>query len=128
MFWLCFIAETNRESTDLVDPKQNENDDLADDGKTAMLSFIRSQRGAPFLLQSGFVYRCERRNGFRTYWLCTKYKITKCGGRLICQGNDVVKFTEHNHEADWSRIGRSIIEYQNMNGPHVDDFLNSYKK
>lgn len=94
----------------------------ADGGKSQMLSFVRSQRGAPFLFQSGYVYRCERHNGHRTYWLCTKYKITKCSGRLICQGNDVVKFTEHNHEADWSRVTRSIVEYQNMNDPSIEDF------
>lgn len=93
-----------------------------------MLSFIRSQRGAPFLVQSGHVYRCERHSGQRTYWLCTQYKTVKCGGRLICQGNDIVKFTPHNHERDASRVDRSVIEYRNMASPTNEEFLNSYKK
>lgn len=97
-------------------------------GKSEMLSFMRSQRGAPFLVQSGFIYRCERHNGQRTYWLCTKYKTVKCNGRLICQGNDIVKATKHNHERDLSRMDRTVIEYYNMSGPSVDEFLNSYKK
>lgn len=96
--------------------------------KSELLSFIRSQRGAPFLVQSGFVYRCERHNGPRTYWLCTKYKTVKCNGRLICQGNEIVKATQHNHVRDSSRMDRTVIEYYNMAGPNVDEFLNSYKK
>lgn len=96
--------------------------------KSEMLSFMRSQRGAPFLVQAGFIYRCERHNGQRTYWLCTKYKTVKCNGRLICQGNDIVKATSHNHERDLSRMDRTVIEYHNMSGPNVEEFLSSYKK
>lgn len=96
--------------------------------KSEMLSFMRSQRGAPFLVQSGFIYRCERHNGHRTYWLCTKYKTVKCNGRLICQGNDIVKATQHNHERDLSRMDRTVIEYHNMSDSNVEEFLNSYKK
>lgn len=97
-------------------------------GKSEMLSFMRSQRGAPFLVQSGFIYRCERYSGHRTYWLCTKYKTVKCNGRLICQGNDIVKATQHNHERDLSRMDRTVMEYHNMSGPNFEEFLNSYKK
>lgn len=96
--------------------------------KSDLMSFIRSQRGAPFLVQSGFVYRCERHTGQRTYWLCTKYKTVKCNGRLICQGNEIVKATQHNHVRDSARMDRTVIEYYNMAGPNVDEFLNSYKK
>lgn len=99
-----------------------------DVSKPEMLSFIRSQRGAPFLVQSGFVYRCERRRKQRTYWLCTKYKTVKCGGRLICDGNDVVKLTPHNHPIDFNRVDRSVIEYKNMTSPTIDLFLNNFKK
>lgn len=99
-----------------------------DTSDISMLSFIRSQRGAPFLVQSGFVYRCERFSGQRTYWLCTQYKTVKCGGRLICQGNDIVKFKPHNHDRDNSRLDRSVIEYKDMASPSTDEFLNSYKK
>lgn len=96
--------------------------------KSDMLSFIRSQRGAPFLVQSGFVYRCERTAGQRTYWLCTQYKTVKCGGRLICQGNNIVKFTPHTHERDETRVNRSVIEYRDMNDPSNEEFLNSVRK
>lgn len=91
------------------------------------LSFIRSQRGAPLLTQHGFVYRCERHSGERSYWLCIRYKNLHCGGRLICQGNDVVKFTDHNHGQDWTRIDRTVIEYKSLTHPYIDEFLNSYK-
>lgn len=115
--------------TDLIASQTNLLDIPYDpSGKSEMLSFMRSQRGAPFLVQSGFIYRCERHNGQRTYWLCTKYKTVKCNGRLICQGNDIVKATKHNHERDLSRMDRTVIEYYNMSGPSVDEFLNSYKK
>lgn len=97
-------------------------------GKSEMLSFMRSQRGAPFLVQAGFIYRCERFNGQRTYWLCTKYKTVKCNGRLICQANEIVKATPHNHERDLSRMDRTVIEYHNMADPNIEEFLGSYKK
>lgn len=91
------------------------------------LAFIRSQRGAPLLTQHGYVYRCERHTGERSYWLCIRYKTMRCGGRLICQGNDVVKFTNHNHSQDWSRIDRTVIEYKSLTHPHIEEFLNSFK-
>lgn len=91
------------------------------------LSFIRSQRGAPLLTQHGFVYRCERHTDERSYWLCIRYKNLHCSGRLICQGNDVVKFTDHNHGQDWTRIDRTVIEYKSLTHPHIDEFLNSFK-
>lgn len=95
--------------------------------KPGLLSFIRSQRGAPLLTRSGFVYRCERHTGERSYWLCIRYKTIRCGGRLICQGNDIVKFTMHNHEQDWTRIDRSVEEYKSLASPEIDAFLNSFK-
>lgn len=89
-----------------------------------MLAFIRSQRGSPYLVQSGFVYRSERRSCLRTYWLCVQYKTHKCVGRLICQGNDVVKFTPHNHERDESRANYiDVVEYRDLTDPVNEDFL-----
>lgn len=96
--------------------------------KSKMLAFIRSQRGAPFLIESGHVYRCERHNEQRTYWLCTKYKTVKCGGRLICQGNDIVKYTPHTHDGDPARSSRTVVEYRDMNSPNVDYFLRAFIK
>lgn len=96
--------------------------------KSKMLAFIRSQRGAPFLIESGYVYRCERHNEQRTYWLCTKYKTVKCGGRLICQGNDIVKYTPHTHDGDPARTSRAVVEYRDMNSPNVDYFLRAFIK
>lgn len=95
--------------------------------KERLLSFIRSQRGAPLLARFGFLYRCERHTGERSYWLCIRYKNLKCGGRLICQGNDVVKYRSHNHAEDWNRIANSIVEYRNLASPEINDFLNSFK-
>lgn len=127
----CFYFTGNKHEVKcVVEPTQTNLLDIPYDPlvKSEMLSFMRSQRGAPFLVQAGFIYRCERHNGQRTYWLCTKYKTVKCNGRLICQGNDIVKATQHNHERDLSRMDRTVIEYHNMSGPNVEEFLSSYKK
>lgn len=101
---------------------------IVSDDKHKMLAFVRSQRGAPFLVESGHVYRCERHNEQRTYWLCTKYKTVKCGGRLICQGNDIVKYTPHTHHGDMTRTSRSVVEYRDMTSPDMDLFLRAFVK
>lgn len=92
------------------------------------LSFIRSQRGAPLLVHSGFVYRCERKSTERSYWLCTGYKRFKCTGRIICHGNAMVKATMHIHDPEWARIGKTVLEKQDMDAADRNDFLNSIKR
>lgn len=89
----------------------------------ANLSFIRSQRGAPLLVRDGFIYRCERNLSSRTYWLCTGYKRHKCNGRIICQGNEIVKSSYHIHAPDWARINKSTIEFRDMSADYADDFI-----
>uniref|UniRef100_A0A1Q3EZZ7 Putative modifier of mdg4 n=1 Tax=Culex tarsalis TaxID=7177 RepID=A0A1Q3EZZ7_CULTA len=78
--------------------------------------FIRSQRGAPLLTLDNFIYRCERVRKTRSYWLCIRYKSAKCNGRVICQGNTVIKRTAHCHPDDQRRIGSSIIEHTDLAG------------
>lgn len=87
------------------------------------MTFIRSQRGAPLLVRDGFIYRCERNSSARTYWLCTGYKRYKCNGRIICQGNEIVKCTYHIHAPEWSRIRKSTIESCDMNVIDANDFI-----
>ncbi|XP_058130350.1 modifier of mdg4-like isoform X11 [Anopheles coustani] len=70
-------------------------------------AFIRSQRGAPLLVKDSFIYRCERTRGNRSYWLCVRYKSHKCTGRIICQGNAVLKQTGHTHQIDHARLAQS---------------------
>ena len=82
-------------------------------------SFIRSQRGAPLLVHSGFVYRCERKISNKTYWLCLNYKKTKCNGRMILEGNQINKMTEHNHSID-KRSTEGNIELKNLDDEDVD--------
>lgn len=125
-----FAGDVTKLTADATNQSQSDlfNIPLDTLGKSEMLSFMRSQRGAPFLVQAGFIYRCERFNGQRTYWLCTKYKTVKCNGRLICQGNEIVKATPHSHERDLARMDRTVIEYHNMTDPNIDEFLSSYKK
>lgn len=118
---IFFLADEEKKS---VDPLEMNLDIKIEVG----LPFMRSQRGAPFLVQSGFVYRCERYMGQRTHWLCTKYKTTKCNGRLICQGNDIVKTTQHNHYPDLACTHRTVVEYYDMSGPNFEDFLYSFKR
>lgn len=120
--WTHPVTDVELEETKFIDV-------IVDSDKPNMLKFTRSQRGAPFLVKSGHVYRCERHNDQRTYWLCTKYKTVKCGGRLICQGNEIVKYTRHNHNIDVSQFNRStIIEYKDMTSENVDVFLREFKK
>lgn len=107
------------------------------DGKGALpkgvgidsLAFIRSQRGAPLLVNDGFVYRCERKSSKRTYWLCVGYKRHKCNARIICEGNRFVKATMHyNHGAEADRIERGLVEYRSLASTDRNDFLNSVLK
>lgn len=101
---------------------------IATDAAATCLAFIRSQRGAPLLSREGFVYRCERHIGPRSYWLCIRYKNFKCGGRLICHGNTVVKDTPHNHHHDWQRIQKSQVELKNLADPdELDQFIKAFK-
>lgn len=95
--------------------------------KAENLEFIRSQRGAPLLVNDGFIYRCERMTPCRSYWLCIGYKRHKCNGRIICQGNEVVKCTFHIHNQEWQRVQKSVIEYKNLNGVDRDEFLRGSK-
>lgn len=91
------------------------------------MSFVRSQRGAPLLTMQGFIYRCERNVGDRSYWLCIRYKKVHCNGRLILQGNEIVKRRSHNHDPDWTRIDRSVVEYHSLSGEQGADFLNGFR-
>lgn len=95
--------------------------------KAESLKFIRSQRGAPLLVYDGFIYRCERMTPCRSYWLCIGYKRHKCNGRIICQGNEVVKCTFHIHNQEWQRVQKSVIEYKNLDGVDRDEFLRGSK-
>jgi hypothetical protein len=95
--------------------------------KVAMWSFIRSQRGAPLLVYSNFIYRCERKISARTYWLCIRYKGHRCNARLIINGNSVCKETEHNHGAD-NRSNESQVELKNLQDDDVDEWLKGSPK
>lgn len=89
--------------------------------------FIRSQRGAPLLLQSGYVYRCERRLNSRTYWLCIRYKGLQCNARVILNGNQLYKSTAHNHDMD-ERSNESNIELKDLDGHDIDAWLRRIPK
>ncbi|CRK91978.1 CLUMA_CG005563, isoform E [Clunio marinus] len=87
-----------------------------------MWPFIRSQRGAPLILHSGFIYRCERKIASRTYWLCIRYKGLKCNARLILKGNNVCKETDHNHQVD-ERAVEVNVEFKNLNDSNLDEWF-----
>lgn len=92
------------------------------------LSFIRSQRNAPLLVQDGYIYRCERFNDRRSYWLCICYKKFKCNGRLICEYNDIIKSTTHVHEVEPKRLIGASIEYKNLHDEDSKEYLKGLKK
>jgi hypothetical protein len=91
-------------------------------------TFIRSQRGAPLLLYQEHVYRCERVRDGRSYWLCIHYKHTKCNGRLILQGNNLVKENPHNHPISDKRIEKFRIERKSLgNLKEATEWLLNFK-
>lgn len=90
--------------------------------KTAFWTFIRSQRGAPLIIHSGSVYRCERKIGNKTYWLCIRYKGHKCNARLIIRGNTLLKSTDHNHATD-ERSAEQNIEEKNLADNDIDEWI-----
>ncbi|XP_050084771.1 modifier of mdg4-like isoform X10 [Anopheles aquasalis] len=83
---------------------------------------IRSQRGAPLLMRDGFIYRCERQREIRTYWLCIRYKKVHCTGRLICDGNEVLKETIHCHPREDRRLAMSDIVPINLEVEKISAF------
>jgi FLYWCH zinc finger domain len=90
--------------------------------KESFWSFIRSQRGAPLIIRSDYVYRCERKIGSKTYWLCIRYKGHKCNARLILTGNQICKETEHNHVSD-NRSSEEELELKNLEDDDIDDWI-----
>lgn len=94
----------------------------ADARNQVIWSFLRSQRGAPLILHSGFVYRCERQINRRTYWLCIRYKGHKCNARLILSGNNVNKATDHNHAPD-ERANESNVELKSLEDDDMPEWI-----
>jgi FLYWCH zinc finger domain len=77
-------------------------------------TFMRSQRGAPLLIYQEHVYRCERVREGRSYWLCIHYKHSHCTGRVILQGNNVVKESAHNHPLSTKCMENHQLEYKSL--------------
>lgn len=90
--------------------------------KKSSWPFIRSQRGAPLIVRMNYVYRCERRIGPKTYWLCIRYKGHKCNARLILTGNKMCKETEHNHESD-HRSSEEEYDFKNLEDDDIDEWM-----
>ena len=99
----------------------------AESQSQAIWSFLRSQRGAPLIVHSGYVYRNERKSGIRTYWLCIRYKGKKCNARLILNGNTINKATSHNHTMD-DRACETHVEWKNLEDDDLDTWLKGLKK
>lgn len=84
--------------------------------------FLKSQRGAPLLICSGFVHRCERKIRDKTYWLCIRYKGIRCTARLILRGNEVIKQTPHNHKSDHRALKGDVFT-KDLEDGDVDEWL-----
>lgn len=84
--------------------------------------FLKSQRGAPLLVCSGFVHRCERRIRDKTYWLCIRYKGHNCRARLILRGNEVIKQTAHNHKID-HRCAKGDLFMKNLEDQDIAEWI-----
>lgn len=102
-------------------------DNQSETDGTVGCTFIRSQRGAPLIMHSGFVYRCERKINSRTYWLCIRYKGHKCNARLILNGNAINKATDHNHSID-ERANESNVELKNLDDSDVAEWIKGTSK
>lgn len=103
-------------SNSCVEIMPNQHDDRS------LWPFIRSQRGAPLILHSNFVYRCERKIQSKTYWLCIRYKRDKCNGRLIIKGNRITKETTHSHDVD-ERANDKNVELKSLEDDDLDNWL-----
>lgn len=103
-------------------------DESAEHDTQPAWTFIRSQRGAPLIVHSEFVYRCERKIAQRTYWLCIRYKSHKCNGRLILHGNAINKATNHNHQIDErANDHQKNFEYKSLEDDDVDEWIKGNK-
>lgn len=103
-------------------------DELSGHDSSQGWTFIRSQRGAPLIIHSEFVYRCERKIAQRTYWLCIRYKSHKCNGRLILTGNAIHKESHHNHPIDErANDTQKHFEYKNLEDEDVEEWIKGNK-
>lgn len=68
------------------------------------LEFVMSKRGFKKLIYNGFMHFEEKRNVSlnRVYWKCCDYKVThsRCSGRVITEGDEVIQFSNHSHPGD----------------------------
>ncbi|XP_055695336.1 modifier of mdg4-like isoform X15 [Lutzomyia longipalpis] len=85
--------------------------------------FLRSQRNAALLTRNNFVYRCERFQRRKSYWLCLNYKTDHCNARLIFDGDLIVKETIHNHVPDFSRFKKAVYEYKSFTDDDIKAFI-----
>lgn len=103
-------------------------DEVQDPDGPLVWAFIRSQRGAPLVVHSDFVYRCERKIVQRTYWLCIRYKSHKCNARLILNGNVIHKATNHNHPVDErANDQHRNLEYKSLDDDDVEEWIKGNK-
>jgi len=69
------------------------------------MEFVKSNKGADFLVVDGYTFRKEKVIQEKEIWRCTEYRKAKCRSRCHTIGSNFEKLpTEHNHVPDTAAV------------------------
>jgi len=71
------------------------------------LKYIKSERGTNILVDGGYMYQRECNKPEKSIWRCVQYK-QKCRGRVHVSNDEIIKYMDHNHVPDISKIEAKI--------------------
>ncbi|XP_078504055.1 uncharacterized protein LOC144762686 [Lissotriton helveticus] len=66
--------------------------------------YTKSRKGNRLLKHCGYIYCNERISEPRRHWRCVQYYSSRCSGRAVTVGDNIIKTTEHNHSASAMEI------------------------
>lgn len=85
------------------------------------LYFLPGTKGNMKIMYNGYAYFKNNARNDKTYWLCARNRKCKCRARLITLDQTyelVVKYQQHNHEAD-TQMTTSRLLQQRRAGAHT---------
>jgi len=68
------------------------------------LMYVLSQKGKNLLVHNNFIHRKEKTTNEKIIWKCNEYKKLNCRGRVHTIGESVVKYIDHTHVPDITKI------------------------
>lgn len=66
--------------------------------------YVLSQKGENLLIYNHFIHRKEKINNEKIIWKCNDYRKLNCRGRVHTKGESVIKYIDHSHVPDISKI------------------------